>query len=80
MKIEGKITFKYKSKKDAKLIFDSLDVDNEGFLESKLDEENIEYTIINDAPGSFLSTTDDLIASEIVSENIIKTTKNEKYQ
>ena len=75
MKIKGNILFNYKSKKDAKLIFDSLEVDNENYLESKLTGNEISYKITSKNLGRFLATADDLIASEIVSEKIIKKTK-----
>ena len=75
MKIKWNILFNYKSKKDAKLIFDSLEVDNENYLESELTGNEISYKITSKNLGSFLATADDLIASEIVSEKIIKKTK-----
>ena len=75
MKIKGNILFNYKRKKDAKLIFDSLEVDNENYLESELTGNEISYKITSKNLGSFLTTADDLIASEIVSEKIIKKTK-----
>ena len=76
MKISGNIKFIYKNKKDAKHIFDSLDVDNEDFLESHLTNNTINYKITSKSLGSFLTTADDLISSEIVSEKIIENTKN----
>ena len=75
MKIKGKINFKYKSDEDAKLIYDSLEVDNEDFLKSKITDNIIEYCITSKTAGSFLATSDDLIASEIVSEKIIENSK-----
>lgn len=75
MKITGNITFTYKNDQDAKSVFDSLEVDNENFLESELCENKINYNITSEKLGSFLTTADDLISSEIVSENIIKTAK-----
>lgn len=78
MNIRGEIIFTYKDKKDSKLVYESLEVDNEDFLESQLNNDRIEYEIVNDKLGSFLATVDDLIASEIVVEKIIeKTKKNE---
>lgn len=74
MKISGQITFRYKSPDDAKVIYDSLEVDNENFLESNLDDNLIEYEIKSEKLGSFLATVDDLIASEIVVEKIISKT------
>lgn len=78
MKITGNISFNYKNKTDAKLIFDSLDVDNENYLDSEISENKINYKISSDKLGSFLATADDLIASEIVSEKIIGKTKEIK--
>ena len=75
MKITCKITFRYNNDHDAKSVFNSLEVDNEDFLESELCGNKINYNITSKKLGSFLSTADDLISSEIVSENIIKTTK-----
>ncbi|WP_458405838.1 KEOPS complex subunit Pcc1 [Methanobrevibacter sp.] len=75
MKINGKITFTYENENDAKLIYDSLEIDNENFLKSKLDSITIDYCVNNEKLGSFLATVDDLIASEIVAEKIIKETK-----
>ncbi len=75
MKIKGNIVFNYKNEKDAKLIFDSLEIDNENFVESELCDSKINYNIVSKTLGSFLTTADDLIASEIVSEKIIKTAK-----
>lgn len=72
MKIRGNIKFKYKNEKDAKLIFDSLEIDNKNFVESELCKNEIDYNITSKNLGSFLTTADDLIASEIVSEKIIK--------
>ena len=71
MNINGEITFNYKSKNHAKLVYESLEIDNENFLKSKLNENTISYTINSEKLGSFLTTADDLIASEIVAEKII---------
>ncbi|WP_458453626.1 KEOPS complex subunit Pcc1 [Methanobrevibacter sp.] len=75
MKINGKITFTYENENDAELIFNSLEIDNENFLKSKLNEKTIDYCVNNDKLGSFLATVDDLIASEIVAEKILNETK-----
>ncbi len=78
MKIKGEITFTYQNKNDSKLVYDSLEVDNENFIESNLNNEKIEYKIINNKLGSFLATVDDLISSEIVVEKIIEKTNTNK--
>ena len=75
MKINGEIIFTYKSESNARVVFDSLEVDNENYLKSSINGNSIEYQINNDKLGSFLATVDDLIASEIVVENIINKTK-----
>ena len=77
MKIKGKLQLKYQNSKIAKTVYESLEVDNIGFLDSKLENDTIEYNLNNNSLGSFLSTTDDLIASEIVVEKILETTKQE---
>lgn len=75
MNIKGEIIFTYKDKKDSELVYNSLEIDNEGFIESELNNEKIEYEIVSDKLGSFLATVDDLIASEIVVEKIVEKTK-----
>lgn len=75
MKITGDLTFIYKTADDAKVVFDSLDVDNANYLKSKLNKESIEYEVNSEKLGSFLATVDDLIASEIVVEKIVEKTK-----
>ena len=75
MKISGNIAFNYKNENDAKLIYESLEIDNDDYLESTLSKNQINYTITSEKLGSFLTTADDLIASEIVSEKIIENTK-----
>ncbi|MBR3155924.1 MAG: hypothetical protein IKF13_03805 [Methanobrevibacter sp.] len=75
MKISGDLTFIYKSADDAKVVFDSLEVDNENYLKSRLNNDSIEYKINSEKLGSFLATVDDLIASEIVVEKIVEKTK-----
>ena len=75
MKITGRVTFTYENENDAKVVYDSLEVDNENYLKSQLKNNSINYNIKNDKLGSFLATIDDLIASEIVVEKILGKTK-----
>ncbi|MDO5823864.1 KEOPS complex subunit Pcc1 [Methanobrevibacter sp.] len=75
MKIKGKIHLNYKDSESAKLVFDSLEIDNENYLKSELKENEIIYKINSKTLGSFLSTADDLIASEIVVEKILGETQ-----
>ena len=75
MKISGDLQFIYKSEDDAKLVYESLEVDNENYLESELNDKSLDYQINIEKLGTFLATVDDLIASEIVVEKIIDKTK-----
>ena len=75
MKINGNLKFIYDNEENARLFFDSLDVDNENYLNSKLNANTIEYNVNSEILGTFLATVDDLIASEIVVEKIIGKTK-----
>ena len=75
MKINGDLTFIYKTADDAKVVFDSLEVDNENYLKSKLNDNTIEYKVNSEKLGTFLATVDDLIASEIVVEKIVEKIK-----
>lgn len=74
MKINGKIQFKYENNKNAKTVYDSLEIDNKGYINSIIKENEIAYTLFSSSLGSFLATIDDLIASEIVVEKIITST------
>ncbi len=75
MKIKGDLTFIYKTSDDSEVAFDSLEVDNEDYLTSVLNDKSIEYEIKSEKLGTFLATVDDLIASEIVVEKIVEKTK-----
>mgnify|MGYP003303915546 CR=1 FL=1 len=74
MKINGLLILNYKTERDASLIFDSLEVDNENYVESTINNNTINFNINSGSLGSFLATIDDLIASEIVCEKIINKT------
>ncbi|WP_458455728.1 KEOPS complex subunit Pcc1 [Methanobrevibacter sp.] len=78
MKINGKICLNYMNSDAADLVFNSLEIDNKNYLKSELEENKITYTLSNDSLGTFLSTVDDLISSEIVVEKIIKNTNKDK--
>ena len=75
MKIKGKICLDYNNDDSARLVHESLEIDNENYVKSKLENNKIIYKIDSDSLGSFLSTADDLIASEIVVEKIIEKTR-----
>ena len=70
MKVKSKIELKFKTDKDAEIIYRTLEVDNKNFLDSKLENNTIIYTIDNDSLTTTLATIDDLIACVILSEKI----------
>ncbi len=74
MKIKATLTLKYKTEESASLIRNSLEIDNENYVESRINKDTINYKIDSESLGSFLATVDDLIASEIVAEKIINKT------
>ena len=71
MKINGKICLNYDNENSARLVYDSLEIDNQNYVESELKSNTIIYEVKSNSLGSFLSTADDLISSEIVVEKII---------
>ena len=70
MNVKSKIELKFKTKEDAEIIYKTLEVDNENFLESKLENDTITYITDNKSLTTTLATIDDLIACEILSEKI----------
>ena len=74
MKIKGKLCLNYTDSDAANLVFNSLEIDNKNYLKSELKDNKITYSINNDSLGTFSSTVDDLISSEIVVEKIIENT------
>ena len=77
MNIRSNIKLEYKDSENSEIIYKSLEVDNEGFVEGSLDGNIINFKIESDRLGSFLATADDLIASLILAETIIKNTNHE---
>jgi hypothetical protein len=72
MKVKSKIELKFKTPEDAKITYKTLEVDNENFLDSKIEGNTITYEINNESLTTTLATIDDLIACEILSEKITK--------
>ena len=75
MKVKSKIELRFKSEKDAEITYETLEVDNENFLDSKLKNNTITYEINNESLTTTLATIDDLIACEILGEKIISIKK-----
>ena len=70
MKVKSKIELKFKTEKTAKITYKTLEVDNEDFLDSKIEGNTITYEINSESLTTTLATIDDLIACEILSEKI----------
>ena len=70
MNVKSKIKLKFKTREDAKIIYKTLEVDNENFLNSKIENTTISYEINTESLTTTLATIDDLIACEILSEKI----------
>ncbi|MDR1721738.1 MAG: hypothetical protein LBR24_01665 [Methanobrevibacter sp.] len=75
MEIEAKIEIDYTDEKNAEIAFNSLEVENKGFVRSSLDDNIVKYNINSKSLGSFLATIDDLIFSEITVEKVLNSSK-----
>ncbi|WP_295592393.1 KEOPS complex subunit Pcc1 [uncultured Methanobrevibacter sp.] len=75
MQVKSKIELKFKTSKDAKIIYKTLEVDNENFLKSHLKDNTLVYETNNNSLITTLATIDDLIACEILSEKITSINK-----
>ena len=75
MRVKSKIELKFKTSKDAKIIYKTLEVDNENFLKSHLKDNTLVYETNNNSLITTLATIDDLIACEILSEKITSINK-----
>ncbi len=70
MKVKSKIELEFKTPEDAEIIYKTLEVDNENFLNSKICNNIIIYETNNNSLSTTLATIDDLISCEILSEKI----------
>lgn len=72
MKIEATIEMKYKNSKDADISFQSLEVENKGYVESSKKNNILKFSLKGNSLPTFLATADDLIFSEILVEKVLK--------
>lgn len=75
MKIKAKIDINYKKSEYAQIAYKSLKPDNNGFVESSINKNTINFNIQSNNLGSFLNTADDLIFCETTVEKILNKTK-----
>ena len=71
MKIEATIKMEYKNSKDADISFQSLEVENKGYIDSKKEENILNFSWKGESLNTFLATADDLIFSEILVEKVL---------
>jgi len=72
MKIEATIEMEYKNSKDADISFQSLEVENKGYIESTKEDNVLKFSWKGDSLNTFLATADDLIFSEILVEKVLE--------
>ena len=68
MNVKSKMTFTYKTEELARIAYNSLYPDNENFIESYVDGNQLTCIIENENIGSVLNTIEDLIQCEKVIE------------
>ena len=73
MRIEANIQIEYKDSKDADISFQSLEIENKGYIESAKENNLLTFKWKGESLSTFLATADDLIFSEIVVENVLET-------
>jgi hypothetical protein len=78
MKITAQLTFHYQNNNMANVVSKSLNPDNAGFVESKVEDNLMICEIKGESLNSILSTIDDLIFSEIVVENVLNMDEGER--
>lgn len=72
MRIKSKIQIEYKDSKDADISFQSLEIENKGYIKSNKDDNMLNFQVSSDSLSTFLATVDDLIFSEILVEKILE--------
>jgi hypothetical protein len=72
MKIEAIIQMEYKNSKDADISFQSLELENEGYIKSNKEDNVLKFTWNGESLPTFLATADDLIFSEILVEKVLE--------
>jgi hypothetical protein len=80
MKIDAEIQIEYRNSEDANISFQSLEVENKGYIESEIKENILNYSLSSESLSTFLATADDLISSEILVENVLKSAPIAKHQ
>lgn len=72
MKVKATINFCYHDENQAKIVYESLEPDNIGFLESYHDYDSLVCELKGKSLKTILSTADDLIFSEMLIEKVLE--------
>jgi hypothetical protein len=72
MKVKALFNFQYQTEEQAKIALKSLQPDNIGFLESYQDKDSVICILNGKSVRTILSTSDDLLFSEMVVEKILE--------
>jgi len=72
MKVKALFNFQYQTEEQAKIALKSLQPDNIGFLESYQDKDSLICILNGKSVRTILSTSDDLLFSEMVVEKILE--------
>ena len=76
MRIEANIQIEYKDSKDACISFQSLEIENKGYVKSDKRDNVLNFKINSGSLSTFLATVDDLIFSEVLVEKILESTSS----
>ena len=72
MKVKALFNFQYQTEEQAKIALKSLQPDNIGFLESYQDKDSVICILNGKSVRTILSTSDDLLFSEMVVEKTLE--------
>ena len=72
MKVKALFNFQYQTEEQAKIALKSLQPDNIGFLESYQDKDSLICILNGKSVRTILSTSDDLLFSEMVVEKTLE--------
>ena len=71
MQIRCKLTLEYGDEKTARIVYDSVRIDDEEFVDTRLDKNRIVATITARSTGSLLHTLNDYLACISVAEKVV---------
>lgn len=72
MFVKAQIIIEYQTEQDAKIALKSLNPENENYLESEIEGEQLKFDLSGDSLRTFLATADDLIFCEMTVEKVLE--------